>query len=69
LRWLKDDGSNLFRAACNIGLEGLVSKRRDRPYIRLPVEALAEGRKPLNLTERPRISSAGGAMVPRKGLL
>jgi hypothetical protein len=22
----------LFRAACNMGLEGLVSKRRDRPY-------------------------------------
>jgi ATP-dependent DNA ligase len=25
-------GADLFRAACNIGLEGLVSKRRDRPY-------------------------------------
>jgi ATP-dependent DNA ligase len=25
-------GPNLFRAACNMGLEGLVSKRRDRPY-------------------------------------
>lgn len=24
-------GPDLFRAACNIGLEGLVSKRRDRP--------------------------------------
>src|SRR6266851_9170369 len=23
---------DLFRAACNVGLEGLVSKRRDRPY-------------------------------------
>jgi ATP-dependent DNA ligase len=23
---------DLFRAACNLGLEGLVSKRRDRPY-------------------------------------
>jgi ATP-dependent DNA ligase len=23
---------DLFRAACNMGLEGLVSKRRDRPY-------------------------------------
>jgi len=22
----------LFHAACNMGLEGLVSKRRDRPY-------------------------------------
>jgi bifunctional non-homologous end joining protein LigD len=25
-------GPDLFRAACNMGLEGLVSKRRDRPY-------------------------------------
>ncbi|APO52708.1 DNA ligase [Bradyrhizobium diazoefficiens] len=25
-------GPELFRAACKIGLEGLVSKRRDRPY-------------------------------------
>jgi bifunctional non-homologous end joining protein LigD len=25
-------GPDLFRAACNMSLEGLVSKRRDRPY-------------------------------------
>jgi bifunctional non-homologous end joining protein LigD len=25
-------GADLFRAACNMGLEGLVSKRRHRPY-------------------------------------
>ena len=25
-------GPYLFRAACNMGLEGLVSKHRDRPY-------------------------------------
>ena len=25
-------GPELFRAACRMGLEGLVSKRRDRPY-------------------------------------
>jgi len=25
-------GPELFRAACGMGLEGLVSKRRDRPY-------------------------------------
>jgi bifunctional non-homologous end joining protein LigD len=25
-------GPELFRAACNMGLEGLLSKRRDRPY-------------------------------------
>jgi bifunctional non-homologous end joining protein LigD len=27
-------GPDLFRAACNMGLEGLVSKRADRPYRR-----------------------------------
>lgn len=26
-------GPDLFRAACSMGLEGLVSKRRDRPYL------------------------------------
>lgn len=25
-------GPDLFRVACRMGLEGLVSKRRDRPY-------------------------------------
>jgi bifunctional non-homologous end joining protein LigD len=25
-------GPDLFRAACDMGLEGLVSKHRDRPY-------------------------------------
>jgi bifunctional non-homologous end joining protein LigD len=25
-------GPDLFRAACQMGLEGLVSKRQDRPY-------------------------------------
>jgi bifunctional non-homologous end joining protein LigD len=25
-------GPDLFRAACRMGLEGLVSQRRDRPY-------------------------------------
>jgi bifunctional non-homologous end joining protein LigD len=25
-------GPDLFRAACRMGLEGLVSKHRDRPY-------------------------------------
>jgi bifunctional non-homologous end joining protein LigD len=26
------DGAVVFRAACNMGLEGIVAKRRDRPY-------------------------------------
>jgi bifunctional non-homologous end joining protein LigD len=29
---LGEIGPDLFRAACDMGLEGLVSKRRDRPY-------------------------------------
>jgi ATP-dependent DNA ligase len=29
---LGEIGPDLFRAACQMGLEGLVSKRRDRPY-------------------------------------
>ena len=26
------DGAVAFRAACSMGLEGIVAKRRDRPY-------------------------------------
>jgi ATP-dependent DNA ligase len=29
---LGEIGPELFRAACRMGLEGLVSKHRDRPY-------------------------------------
>ena len=28
-----DDGAKIFAAACELGLEGIVSKRRDRPYV------------------------------------
>ncbi len=34
----------LFRAACGMGLEGLVSKHRDRPYRARAFAALGEGR-------------------------
>jgi bifunctional non-homologous end joining protein LigD len=33
-------GPDLFRAACRMGLEGLVSKHRDRPKPRRPAEVL-----------------------------
>jgi len=29
---LDGDGPAMFRAACAMGLEGIVSKRRDQPY-------------------------------------
>ena len=29
---LEDDGAAIFRHACKMGLEGIVSKRRDFPY-------------------------------------
>ena len=29
---LEDDGAAIFRHACKLGLEGIVSKRRDFPY-------------------------------------
>jgi bifunctional non-homologous end joining protein LigD len=39
--WLNDhieDGETIFRHACKLGLEGIVSKRKDSPYrsCRLP---------------------------------
>jgi ATP-dependent DNA ligase len=35
LRWnqhIEDDGQTIFRHACKLGLEGIVSKRKDSPY-------------------------------------
>jgi bifunctional non-homologous end joining protein LigD len=29
---IEDDGSTVFRHACKLGLEGIVSKRKDSPY-------------------------------------
>jgi bifunctional non-homologous end joining protein LigD len=34
LRWnehIESDGNNIFRHACKLGLEGIVSKRKDSP--------------------------------------
>ena len=39
-------GPDLFRAACNMGLEGLVSKRRDHPFRGRTVEGLGQGEGP-----------------------
>ena len=39
-------GPDLFRKACEFGLEGLVSKRRDRPYRPGPVTALDQEQEP-----------------------
>ena len=35
LRWnehIEGDGETIFRHACKLGLEGIVSKRKDSPY-------------------------------------
>jgi hypothetical protein len=42
-------GPHLFRKACEFGLEGLVSKHRDRPLPRWPVKALYQGQEPCEL--------------------
>ena len=31
-----NDGISIFKAACEIGLEGIVSRRRDRSYVSGP---------------------------------
>ena len=36
LQWsdhFEDEGPNFFRQCCQMGLEGIISKRRDRPYV------------------------------------
>ena len=39
-------GPDLFRAACNMGLEGKVSKRSDRPYRGGKSKGLDQGEEP-----------------------
>jgi hypothetical protein len=40
-------GPDIFRKACEFGLEGLVSKRRDRPYRGRPIEGLGQSEEPI----------------------
>ena len=47
-------GPDLFRAACGMGLEGLVSKRRDRPYRGWPAGALDQDQEPQTPQNRKR---------------
>ena len=49
-------GPDLFRAACGMGLKGLVSKRRDRPY---------QG----GIPQRARVVAAGGDQIRRASAL
>jgi ATP-dependent DNA ligase len=58
-------GPDLFRKACEFGLEGLVSKRRDRPY--------QAGRskhcvKVKNWTAMERVADAIRAGAPKFGI-
>jgi ATP-dependent DNA ligase len=41
-----DDGGTVFDHACRLGLEGIVSKRRDAPYPIQPCRHLAQGEEP-----------------------
>jgi hypothetical protein len=50
---LSEIGPDLFRHACEFGLKGLVSKRRDRPLSRRPEQALGEGEEPAHPAYRP----------------
>jgi hypothetical protein len=40
------DGDAMFRHACAMGLEGIVAKRRDKPYSVWPVAGLDQGQEP-----------------------
>ena len=52
------DGPTVFAHACKLGLEGIVSKRKDSPY--------RSGRTPLAQVQEPRL--AGGQARGRRGL-
>jgi hypothetical protein len=38
--------ADAYAAACRMGLEGLVSKRRDRPYQARSIKTLDQGQEP-----------------------
>ena len=50
-------GPDLFRHACLMGLEGLVSKHREASVSRRPVATLGEGQKPAPSSVQPRTGS------------
>ena len=48
-----DDGAKIFAAACEIGLEGIVSKRRDRSYVSGPCKHWIKVKNPDGALARP----------------
>jgi hypothetical protein len=50
-------GPDLFRHACLMGLEGLVSKRRESTYPRRPLRSLDQGEEAGASNVRPRAGS------------
>jgi hypothetical protein len=56
-------GADLFRKACEFGLEGLVSKHRDRPCRGRTVAALDQGQEP----ELPRHDPSEGSRMVGHG--
>lgn len=40
------DGDGIFAAACKTGLEGIISKRRDRPYVSGPCKHWVKVKNP-----------------------
>jgi ATP-dependent DNA ligase len=51
-------GPDLFRKACEFGLEGLVSKRRDRTISRRTIKALDQGQEQNTRSVRSRARSS-----------
>jgi hypothetical protein len=50
-------GPDLFRHACLMGLEGLVSKHRESPISPRPIAALDQGQEPEASSLQPRAGS------------
>jgi bifunctional non-homologous end joining protein LigD len=45
---LEGDGAAIFALACKLGLEGIVSKRRDQPYRSGPSKAWLKIKNPIS---------------------
>jgi bifunctional non-homologous end joining protein LigD len=49
---LEHDGAAVFKHACRLGLEGIVSKRLDAPYRSGPSKAWLKSKNPLSAAVR-----------------
>ena len=57
---IEEDGAAVFRHACHLGLEGIVSKRLDGPYRSGPSKVWLKSKSTLREADRPKAKTRTG---------